>query len=163
MHGTAYRTTVLCHVMSKILKWTALAAVVLVWAYFGLTFVLINFFTFEGSTWYARKWKQRFDACSTLTDITNRFEYLDVTGQNIGASSSRLTLLTFSNKDWLVMRCANSHGKPWGGTLVTRDNTGKTRVFFGHVCGSATLRGNSLNEAYSNLTSYAKEIFLNDK
>jgi hypothetical protein len=151
--------------MRKILKWTLLAAVALVWGYFILTFVLINFFMFDGSMWYARKWKQRFDACSTLADITNRFEYLDVTGQNIGTTSSMLTLLTFSNDNWLVMRCSNSHGTPWGGTVVTRDSTAKTRVFFGHVCGSMTLRGNSLEEAYSNLVWHAtfKEVFLNDK
>ncbi len=111
----------------------------------------------KGSRIYAREWVQRLAVCQTLSDVTNRFECLDVTGKDgrIGwdHSANKLTLLTFTNAGWMVLRTLNSHGHIRGGTLITRDSTGATRVFFGHVCGSETLEGNTLAEAYSNLLS----------
>lgn len=133
----------------------------------GVAVVLLIFVPIpmgKGNMRYARKWKQRLDRCVTLADVTNNFQCLDVTGRNIGWSTTgdRLILLTFTNGNWIVLRCANSHENPWGGTLVTRDSTGKTRVFFGHVCGAETLRGNSFDEAYSNLISHMdrREVFI---
>ena len=47
------------------------------------------------------------------------------------------------NGEWAFGRSKDSHGvwRRGGGTLVVRDSTGRTRAFFGHVCG-----GNDLGE-----------------
>ena len=97
--------------------------------------------------------------------MTNQFDCLDVTGKNgVGWDhvGKRLTLLTFTNGGWIVLRSANSHGDISGGTVVTHDSKGATRVFFGHVCGSETLRGATLEQAYSNVIANfdRKEIIL---
>jgi hypothetical protein len=147
----------------KVLKWTALAVVTILVLWITVPSLLPMG---KGSVSYARRWKQRLDACRTLNDVTNRFECLDVTGQSIGCSTTgnMLVLLTFTNGDWIVMRNANSHYDPWGGTVVTHDNTGTTRVFFGHVCGGETLSGLSLQEVYSNLLTRGRtEVYVTDR
>jgi hypothetical protein len=154
--------------MSKIRKWTGRAVLTLIVGFIGVNIARFTILPMgNGSMLYARTWKHRLDHCVTLTDVTNRFECLDVTDRNIGWSTTgnRLILHTFTNGHWMVLRCANSHGNPWGGTVVTRDSTGKTRVFFGHVCGSDKPRGHSLDEAYSNLVTSMdrEEVFLDEK
>ena len=140
---------------------------VLIIAYIGLSIALSFLPMGKGSTRYARKWKQRLDRCATLAAVTNTFECLDVTGTPGRGWGGELTLLTFTNGSWIVLNSADSHSNPWGGTIVTRDSTDKTRVFFGHVCGSETLQGNSLEDAYSNLLSVGvfdrKEVFLEEQ
>ena len=42
----------------------------------------------------------------------------------------------FPNGEWVFGHGINSHGLTVGqGTMVVKDSSGKTRVFFGHVCG----------------------------
>ncbi len=133
------------------------------------TFIAPSCIMGKGSRAYASQWVERLAVCRTLADVTNRFECLDVTGKDgrIGwdNAGNRLTLLTFPNGGWMVLRTLNSHGHIQGGTLITHDSTGTNRVFFGHVCGSETLKGNTMTEAYSNLLSIGtfnrKEVFLN--
>lgn len=109
----------------------------------------------SGSKKYAYTWVSAFSKYKTLDEITNNFECLDVTGQPRGGwyhtINQRITLLTFTNGDWLVLHALNSCGYMNGGTLITRDNKDVIRVFFGHVAGGETLYGETLNEAYSNL------------
>jgi hypothetical protein len=52
---------------------------------------------------------------------------------------------------------ANSHGNPWGGTVVTKDSDGQVRTFYGHVCGHADIgmETKSLADVYRRFsTSY---------
>jgi hypothetical protein len=143
-------------------KWILRVVLGLIIAFIALSILVPMLSMGKGSMRYARKWTQRLDECVTLADVTNRFEYLDVTGTPGRGWGGDLTLLTFTNGDWVVLNTANSHGNPWGGTMITRDSTGRTRVFFGHVCGGETLRGDSLDAAYSNLVSRMErtEVFL---
>ena len=130
-----------------------------------------SFIMGNGSKSYAREVAGRLSAFHTLSDVTSHFECLDVTGMDgrirWNNSGNRLTLLTFSNGGWMVLHSLGSHGHLRGGTLVTHDSTGATRVFFGHVCAPETLKGQTMAEAYSNLLSIGrfnrKEIFLDDR
>ena len=47
------------------------------------------------------------------------------------------------NGKWAFGRSKDSHGvwRRGGGTVVVRDSTGRTRAFFGHVCGGNDLGG----------------------
>lgn len=48
-----------------------------------------------------------------------------------------IIVLRCENGDWVFGRSVDSHGT-WhrgGGTVVVRDSAGRTRAFFGHVCG----------------------------
>ena len=48
-----------------------------------------------------------------------------------------IIILRCQNGEWAFGRSSNSHGM-WirgGGTIVVRDSVGRTRVFFGQVCG----------------------------
>ncbi len=50
---------------------------------------------------------------------------------------------------FILQNYASSHGQ-WGGvTVVTRDNTGHVRVFFGRVCGKPHIHGGTLDKAYA--------------
>ena len=50
--------------------------------------------------------------------------------------------IRFQNGDWFIGLCRDSHGlwRRGGGTMVTRDSNGRTRAFFGHVCGAGFLQ-----------------------
>ena len=60
-------------------------------------------------------------------------------------------LYDFPNGDWLAIAYASSHNTWGGGTVVTLDNKGDIRVFFGHVCGRPFVFGESLEELYAAL------------
>lgn len=79
----------------------------------------------KGSPSYARKWSARLSQVQSPEEARAKFN---------GVSSK-----VFLKGEWVVGVCADSHGSPWGGTLVTRDSRARTRVFFGHVCGSQFL------------------------
>lgn len=93
-----------------------------------------------GSERYAEKWANRFQALHSVAEAKAKY--------------SNVAALEFSNGEWIFWVCANSHGNPWGGTIVTRDSRGITKAFFGHVCGLAVLRGESLDEVYDHLLTY---------
>jgi hypothetical protein len=63
------------------------------------------------------------------------------TPEDVLVTDSDVEHVTFSNGEWLIGRAQDSHGmwRRGGGTVVTRDSNGKTRVFFGHVCGGGFL------------------------
>ena len=151
--------------MKKSVKWILRVLLWLFLAFIALSIAATVLPMGKGSMRYARKWTQRLEQYVSLADVTNGFEYLDVTGTPGRGWDGDLTLLTFTNGNWVVLNTANSHANPWGGTMVTRDSTGRTRVFFGHVCGGETLRGDSLDEAYSNLVSgiERREVFLDSE
>jgi len=100
----------------------------------------------DGSRWLARRWIKRF------ADVDSPSEALE---------KYRVGHREFADGSWIVATALASHGNPFGGTVVTKDSTGRTRVFFGHVC--TGLRVNrplqdpqisSLDEVFSNLTAY---------
>ena len=57
------------------------------------------------------------------------------------AADPEVIVLRFRNGEWVFGRSQNSHGIWYrgGGTVVVRDSTGRTRAFFGHVCGGGQL------------------------
>lgn len=75
------------------------------------------------------------------------------------AADPEVIVLRFPNGEWAFGRAQSSHGM-WvrgGGTMVIRDSTGRTRAFFGHVCGWGHLSDFSsslwnLEEYYEHLT-----------
>jgi hypothetical protein len=73
------------------------------------------------------------------------------------ASRTHIAVIRFRNGEWLFGCAQNSHGI-WlrgGGTVVVKDSTGRTRAFFGHVCGAGlpNARDNlpSLDDYYKQL------------
>lgn len=97
-----------------------------------------------GSLEYSREWSARLRT-------------LQSAGQ-AQSMSPEVRVRTFSNGDWLAIVSANSHGNPWGGTVVTKDNHGVVRSFYGHVCGQADTGYGSktLDDVYRRLDhSYA--------
>lgn len=94
-----------------------------------------------GSERYAEKWTNRFSALNSIADAKAKY--------------SNIAVQEFSDGEWIFWVCANSHGNPWGGTIVTCDSRGTTKSFFGHVCGFANLKRESLDQVYEHLlTSY---------
>lgn len=75
----------------------------------------------EGSPRYARKWMARLSEVSSFKEAKERwpglFERTLPSGESV-----------FGIAD-------NSHGNPFGGTVVMRDSNGKVSAYFGHVCG----------------------------
>ncbi len=94
----------------------------------------------DGSPRYARKWSARLAEVSSSQQARERYDQAGVR--------------EFTNGDWLVWVSDNSHGNPWGGTVVTRDNRGVVRAFYGHVCGRAFVHGDTLEDAYRYLDDF---------
>lgn len=90
-----------------------------------------------GSEYYAEKWTKRFQTLNSVAEAKAKYS-------NVAARE-------FPNGEWIFWVSSNSHGNPWGGTIVTRDSRGITKAFFGHVCGFAVLQGESLDEVYEDL------------
>jgi hypothetical protein len=131
----------------------------------------------EGSYRYARKWKQNLSTCTSVEEVKRRFNCSEAVppeevGWGIGPGTNewkkgrdKVELLVCTNGEWIVCASAGSHNNPWGGTIVSHDSRGQTRIFFGHVCLSAWPTGYTLEEAYSNLMSNfgRKEVFLSEE
>lgn len=96
----------------------------------------------EGSPRFARKWEIRLKGINDPVQAHELYKGLAVR--------------EFTNGEWIVWAWANSHGNPWGGTVVTKDSQGIIHSFFGHVCGvpHGRFQGDNLSQIYSNLTSY---------
>ncbi|MHC4706388.1 MAG: hypothetical protein ACYS8I_04785 [Planctomycetota bacterium] len=115
----------------------------------------------SGSMRYARKWERKLAACESLDDVRKKFNcgrhqatpygsYLHICDPNTYKKGNTWALLyDLPNGDWLALAYASSHGARGGGTVVTRDNSGRIRVFFGHVCGTPWACGESLDEVYA--------------
>jgi hypothetical protein len=99
-----------------------------------------------GSLSYAKRWHARLQDVSSVHEGTNTY--------------SKLRSISLTNGQWLAWVDQNSHCNPFGGTVVTRDSDGDTRVFVGHVCGISRMHGEDLEQVYSNLCSNSqmKEI-----
>lgn len=77
----------------------------------------------RGSPALAAEWRDRLS------------QYLDPEAARAG--DPEVVVLGFTNGEWVFGRSQSSHGM-WhrgGGTVVVRDSRGRTRAFFGHVCG----------------------------
>ena len=114
-----------------------------------------------GSYKHARLWREKLATCDSLDDVRRQFrcgKYRDLSGgsyqyvEDPNANKdgiARALVYEFRNGDWLAMAYASSHNTWGGGTVVTRDNRGDIRVFFGHVCGDPFVPGESLEEVYA--------------
>lgn len=81
-----------------------------------------------GSPQLAAEWRQELQKYDTPAQAT--------------AANPEIHHIKFKNGDWFIGLCRNSHGlyRRGGGTMVTRDSNGRTRAFFGHVCGAGFLQ-----------------------
>lgn len=95
-----------------------------------------------GSLEYAHDWSARLRSVQSVEEAQTR--YPEVRARK------------FSNGDWILVVSANSHGNPWGGTVVTKDNHGVVRSFYGHVCGRVNVGfdSESLDDVYRELDYY---------
>lgn len=100
----------------------------------------------DGSAWLARRWVKRFADVNSVAEAVQRH---------------KVARREFPDGSWIFGIAVGSHGNPFGGTVVTKDSTGQTRVFFGHVCTGAELaravhesQSSSLPQAFSNLTAH---------
>jgi hypothetical protein len=80
-----------------------------------------------GSPEYAAKWRAEFEGINDPDQAKRQFPDVD--------------LKRFEGGDWVFGICLDSHNHRNGGTMVVKDNTGKIRAFFGHVCGNHHLFG----------------------
>jgi len=114
-----------------------------------------------GSYEHARQWAAVLAACHSPDEVRARFNcgcyraapdgsYTFVADPNApGDGYTNALLYDFANGDWLAIAYASSHNTWGGGTVVTRDHTGRIRVFFGHVCGKPFVEGTSLEAVYA--------------
>src|SRR5262249_23207628 len=79
----------------------------------------------EGSTIYARKWRERFEGIEDPETAQARFDA--VTGKR------------FQNGEGNFGLWPDSHSSIYGGTVVVKDSRENTHVYFGHVCGPKAL------------------------
>jgi hypothetical protein len=75
----------------------------------------------SGSESDASAWAERFRTIDTLEQA--RATYPSVEAR------------TFEHGEWIIWVSTNSHGNPWGGTVVTKDSRGRVRAFY---CGWGT-------------------------
>jgi hypothetical protein len=101
----------------------------------------------DGSTWLARRWVKRFADVDSVPEAVERYQ---------------VARREFPDGSWIFGIAVGSHGNPFGGTVVTKDSTGQTSVFFGHVCTGSMLaraihesQSSSLPQAFSNLTAHS--------
>jgi hypothetical protein len=130
--------------MKKQIKYT----VVMLLAILVVVAIAIPSINGDGSEWIARRWVKRFADVHSVSDALERYQ---------------VARREFPDGSWIVGIAVGSHGNPFGGTIVTKDSTGLTRVFFGHVSTPATLahtihksQSASLKEAFSNLTAHGR-------
>jgi len=114
-----------------------------------------------GSMKHARLWKEKLAACKSLDDVCGKFNcgrYESTRGGSLNyirdpdtyeEGNAWALLYEFPNGDWLAVAYASSHNTWGGGTVVTRDNKGVIRAFFGHVCGQPFAHGESLEAIYN--------------
>jgi hypothetical protein len=79
----------------------------------------------EGSTSYARMWRERFESIEDPETAQAKFD--------------EVIVKRFQNGEWIFGVCADSHSSIHGGTVVVKDSRGNTHVYFGHVCGPKAL------------------------
>lgn len=111
-------------------------AVLIVGGFIAYPFVIGMLPMGTGSLEYAREWSARLRKVDSVAQAQREYP----------SSRSR----TFANGDWIVVVSDNSHGNPWGGTVVTRDSHGVIRTLYGHVCLRADLgrESKSLDDVY---------------
>jgi hypothetical protein len=150
---------------SKIIKYLSVVIVLgLVVLFVGLPLMIRVFgppSMGTGSYEHARLWRDKPVICSSPNEVRQQFNcgsyrvgpdgsYTYVADRNTpGDGHANALLYAFPNGDWLAIAYASSHNTWGGGTVVTRDHTGRMRVFFGHVCGKPFVEGTSLEGVYA--------------
>ena len=145
--------------MSRKAKWAIITAFLVVLS--GLSLLVL---WGTGSMRRARKWKDILTTCNSLDDVREKFNCGKYVGTGGGGynlvrdpntykeGNTWALLYDFPNGDWLAMAYYPSNHAPRrrdGGTVVTRDNAGRIRAFFGHVCGRPHAFGETLEEVYA--------------
>jgi hypothetical protein len=104
----------------------------------------------DGSMELAQEWKKELQRFVSLEEAKVKMPEIQ------GAK--------FENGEWVIGLCRDSHGnlRPGGGTMVLKDSRGKTRLFFGHVCGQNYLdmmvtKRKSLDDFYNNMAPAMNE------
>jgi hypothetical protein len=155
--------------MKKLLPWIIAAALLLVVAFFlGIPRLARVGGLGAGSRKYARQWREQLLACQSLEEVKQHFNCfvlehnskIYVTEKVAGRPWALLK--SFPDGRWIACAHADSHSQPGGGTVVSRDSSGEIHIFFGHVCGTLPVRGETLEDFYRHLRGLNdfKEVFL---
>jgi hypothetical protein len=158
--------------MKKLLPWVFGAALLLA---FVLLIASARVRMGAGSRKYARQWRKQLLACQSLDEVRQHFNCFTIQ-ETSGGGARRVQesetvkgrpwalLKSFPDGRWIACAHADSHGGPrlGGGTVVSRDSSGEIHIFFGHVCGTLPVRGETPEEFYRHLRSLNdfKEVFL---
>jgi hypothetical protein len=130
----------------------------------------------EGSYKYARQWRDQLLACQSLDEVSRHFNCFMIEEtpgmglRSVGeftrvAGRPEALVKSFSDGRWIACAHADSHNRrPGCGTIVSRDSSGEVHIFFGHVCGTLIVHGDTLEEFYIHLRGYnrVKEVFLKE-
>ncbi len=154
----------------RLLPWLIAAALLLMF----VLYVASWFHLGSGSPRYARKWRKQLLACHSLEEVKQHFNYIEMKG---GQAITNVTkevrgrphalIKSFPNGQWIACAYGDSHHGRGGGTVVARDSSGETHIFFGHVCGGLHVKGETMEEFYTSLrdgksTFWGKEVFLEE-
>ena len=146
--------------MKRLLPWIVAAALLLAF----VLYIASMFHLGTGSYKYARKWRKQLLACHSLDDVKKHFNCFGMEGVTKSKWGRPWALIqSFPDGRWIACVHADSHGAWGGGTIVTRDSSGETHIFFCHVCGRLYAKGETLEEFYTSLRGYEfrpKEVFL---
>lgn len=159
--------------MKKTVLRIVVAALLLTLGFFAVVPRLARTPMGKGSYEYARQWRGQLLACHSLDEVQRHFngfvieETLHDGSRRVEVTETvagrpRALLKSFPDGRWIACVHASSHGERGGGTIVSRDSSGEVHVFFGHVCGHLSARGETLEEFYERLRGYndVKEVFL---
>lgn len=158
--------------MSKAFKWTLIIFLVIFVAQ-GILMPYLNSKKPTGGSYEAaRQWSQLLSTCDSPNDVRKLFICdtwrLDPNGVQIHEAAPSIPdqedpsawIYEFDNEDWLAIAYADSYSGSAGGTIVSLDSNGTTKVFFGLVRGNPLTSGKSLEEVYSSYDPNWKEIDL---
>lgn len=151
--------------IKRLLPWMIAAALLLAF----VLYVASWFHMGTGSRIFARVWRKQLLACHSLDEVKQHFNCItlenttrvDVTKPKFGRPWALIK--SFPDGRWIACAYGDSHGGWGGGTIVTRDSSGETHIFFCHVCGEVYAKGETLEEFHTSLRNYEfrpKEVFL---
>ena len=137
-------------------------------------YVATSFPMGKGSRIFARLWRTQLLACQSLDQVKRHFSCVTLEGSTIRDVTKPkfwrpwAFVKSFPDGRWIACAYGGSHGGWGGGTVVSRDSSGETHVFFGHVCGGVYLKGETLEECSASLRNdeagsfWGQEVFLPD-
>ncbi len=131
----------------RVLRWVVIGVV-------GLSLIPCGFFGF----WFAAEFGSDSGSPSLAAEWRDRLnQYADPNSAHV--ADPKIVVVRFRNGEWVYGLSQNSHGIWYrgGGTLVVKDSKGRTRAFFGHVCGGGHI-GHVVDLELLGLDEYYKRL-----